>query len=40
MDTGTHPPLVRKLEYVLELPTEEDLIESFPVSSLARIFLR
>jgi hypothetical protein len=31
LDTSTHPPHVRKLDYVLDLPTEEDLIESFPV---------
>jgi hypothetical protein len=31
LDASTHPPRVRKLEYVLDFPTEEDLIESFPV---------
>lgn len=30
LDTSTHPPLVRKLEYVLDLPQPDDLIQSFP----------
>ncbi len=31
LDAGTHPPLVRSVEFVLDSPTEEDLVESFPV---------
>jgi hypothetical protein len=31
LDSSTHPPDVLKLEYVLDAPAEEDLIESFPV---------
>ena len=31
LDATTHPPLVRHVEFVLDLPTDEDLIESFPV---------
>jgi hypothetical protein len=31
LDTGSHPPLVRSVEFVLDAPTDEDLIESFPV---------
>src|SRR5215211_250252 len=31
LDTRTHPPLVHSVEFVLDLPTDEDLIESFPV---------
>jgi hypothetical protein len=31
LDVGTHPPGVRRVEYVLDAPTEEDLIKSFPV---------
>ena len=31
LDSSTHPPGVRYVDYVLDLPTEEDLIESFPV---------
>ena len=31
LDTSTHPPGVRYVDYVLDPPTEEDLIESFPV---------
>jgi hypothetical protein len=31
MDTSTHPPVVSALEYELDGPTDEDVIESFPV---------
>jgi hypothetical protein len=31
LDPGTHPPLVRSVEFMLDSPTEEDLVESFPV---------
>jgi hypothetical protein len=31
LDPSTHPPIVTKLEYVLDLPDVDDLIESFPV---------
>lgn len=31
IDTSTHPPTVQAVEYVLDAPTDEDLIESFPV---------
>jgi len=31
LDTTTYPPLVRHVDFVRDLPTEEDLIESFPV---------
>jgi hypothetical protein len=27
----THPPLVSNVEFLLDSPTEEDLVESFPV---------
>jgi hypothetical protein len=31
MDPSSHPPTVESVEYILDAPTEEDLIESFPV---------
>lgn len=31
LDATTHPPEVEAVEYVLDTPTEDDLIESFPV---------
>jgi hypothetical protein len=31
LDPATHPPKVSAVEYVLDSPTTEDLIESFPV---------
>ena len=31
LDATTHPPEIEAAEYVLDAPTEEDLIESFPV---------
>jgi hypothetical protein len=31
LDPSTHPPRVSSVEYVLDAPVEEDLIESFPV---------
>lgn len=31
LDTSTHPPIARSVEYVLDVPIIEDLIESFPV---------
>jgi len=31
MDTSVHPPRVSEVEYVLDAPVEDDLIESFPV---------
>jgi hypothetical protein len=31
LDPSTHPPIVRALEYVLDAPDADDLIESFPV---------
>jgi hypothetical protein len=31
LDTHEHPPLARKVEYVLDAPVSADLIESFPV---------
>lgn len=30
LDTSTHPPVVRELEYVLDTPHADDLIQSFP----------
>lgn len=31
LDATKHPPVVRQVDYVLDLPTDEDLIQSFPV---------
>lgn len=31
LDTSVHPPVVNKLEYVLDYPGTDDLIQSFPV---------
>jgi hypothetical protein len=31
LDTSIHPPIVRQVQYVLDRPTRDDLIESFPV---------
>jgi len=31
LDTSTHPPHVSSVEYVLDTPGTDDLIESFPV---------
>jgi hypothetical protein len=31
LDASTHPPLVSRVQYVLDAPTSDDLIESFPV---------
>jgi hypothetical protein len=31
LDSTTHPPVVRELEYVLDQPEADDLIQSFPV---------
>lgn len=31
LDPSTHPPCVRRVEYVLDEPPPADLIESFPV---------
>ena len=31
MDHSTHPPVVTEVEYVLDTPHADDLIESFPV---------
>jgi hypothetical protein len=31
LDASTHPPVVRHVDYVVDLPTDEDLIQSFPV---------
>jgi hypothetical protein len=31
LDPSVHPPVVHSVEYVLDYPTDEDLIESFPV---------
>jgi hypothetical protein len=31
LDTSVHPPIVHKLEYVLDYPGTDDLIQSFPV---------
>lgn len=31
LDTRTHPPKVKRLEYVLDQPESDDLITSFPV---------
>jgi hypothetical protein len=31
LDASTHPPVVRQVDYVVDLPTDEDLIQSFPV---------
>ena len=38
LDTGVHPPIVHRLEYVLDYPGADDLIQSFPVY-LARAHL-
>jgi hypothetical protein len=35
LDPGTHPPLVTAVEYVLDAPVPDDLIESFPVFLVA-----
>lgn len=31
MDTSAHPPVVHRVEYVLDHPGTDDLIQSFPV---------
>ncbi len=31
IDPSVHPPRVEAVEYVLDAPTEDDLLESFPV---------
>lgn len=31
LDSSTHPPEVEAVEYVLDAPTDDDLVESFPV---------
>lgn len=31
LDPSAHPPVVRAVEYVLDAPDSDDLIESFPV---------
>lgn len=31
LDASTHPPVVSRVQYVLDAPTGEDMIESFPV---------
>lgn len=31
LDTSTHPPVVHRVEFVLDLPQADDLIQSFPV---------
>jgi len=31
LDTSTHPPVPSRVQYVLDQPTDEDIIESFPV---------
>ena len=31
LDPKTHPPQVKSVEYVLDAPVDDDLIESFPV---------
>jgi hypothetical protein len=31
LDASTHPPKVAAVEYLLDAPTDDDLIESFPV---------
>jgi len=31
LNATTHPPVVRHVDYVVDLPTDEDLIQSFPV---------
>jgi hypothetical protein len=31
LDVSAHPPLVSRVQYVLDAPTSDDLIESFPV---------
>ena len=35
MDTSTHPPVVSRVQYVLDRPDPDDLIESFPVFLVA-----
>jgi hypothetical protein len=31
LDTSTHPPIPIRVQYVLDEPSDEDIIESFPV---------
>jgi hypothetical protein len=31
LDTSTHPPVASRVEYLLDDPDSDDLIESFPV---------
>ena len=48
LDATVHPPVVRSVEYVLDAPTSQDILESFPVylvsndiaAQLARASLR
>ena len=37
MDPSTHPPVVTDVEYVLDTPHADDLIESFPVFLVTQV---